>query len=496
MASISANGSKGHHKFTLTVTETSTSVSNNTSTISYSFKLSPITKRYDWDWKTRTISYTIKINGASYTGTIPKYDGSSTVTLKSGTQTVSHNADGTKTIEFSFDVRDEIGETYTSGNASASGSMDLTPLAKPVSGAAPIINAYVEDINDKTFGLTGNIKKLIKYHSTAYATMDVSPQGGASINESLCIIRNGSKTNNASNPYAYTFNNVESNVFTFSAEDDRGYIGTATVTADMIDYVKPTCNIADGAPDADGDMYLYCSGNYFNGSFGKTSNTLTVQYSYYGSDGSSGSGNMAFSTSGNRYTASANVSNLNYQATYTFTITATDKLETVTSTKAAVKTKPLFHWGENDFTFEVPVNFNGNASTWTPYLTADGAVVNGKYDIQKGWYQKLGNVVTIGWQIKADIKSGYHSTPLIIEGIPFTPNTSAFGGGVAHNICTTAGFVFEGWCVDVYDRITARIQPCNNTTAGNLEIASDCYYPKVGDNPVKVTLAGTICYMV
>lgn len=553
MASISANGSKGHHKFTLTVTETSTSVSNNTSTISYSFKLSPITKGYDWaNWTnaSRTVSYTVNVNGTAYKGTIPNYDGSSTVTLKSGTQTASHNADGTKTISFYFNVTDTTGATYTSGNSSANGTLALTKLEteKPSTGAAPIITASVVDTNSSTIALTGNSSKLIRYHSAARATMNAEPQGGAAIDENLYIIRNGSATGYGD---SHTFYDVESNVFTFSAEDDRGYVGTASVTASMVDYVRLTCNIANGRPDASGNMYLYCSGNFFNGSFGATSNSLTVQYSYSGSDGSYNYGYMTVSKSGNTYTASANLSGLNYQATYSFTITATDELETVTSTKSAVKSKPIFHWGENDFTFEVPVKFNstdlmnikgdlrlkgdktyGNTlyfgdgsycylredaeddltiftlrnlklnpkgnlyingyptwGEWTPSLNNSAVSY---YAVQEGWYQRLGNVVTIGWHIKASIYSGYHTTTLAITGIPATPQVNAFGGGVAYGIYVSAGQAFECWCVDTNGQITARLQPCNNTSAGNLNVASTSYYPNGGGI---VTLAGTICYM-
>lgn len=577
-ASITANGSKGHHKFTLTVEETSTSKANNTSTISYSFKLSPITTGYDWaNWTnaSRTVSYTVNINGTAYTGTIPNYDGSSTVTLKSGTQTVTHNTDGTKTISFSFVVTDTTTVNYTSGNASANGTLALTAfeIEKPVTGTAPVITASVVDTNSTTIALTGNSSKLIKYFSDARATMSAEPQYGAAIAEDYLIIRNGSQTGYG---YSHTFYGVESNVFNFSAEDDRGYVGTATVTASMVNYVRLTCNMANSRPDASGNMYLSCSGNYFNSSFGAQNNTLTVQYSYTGG-GSSGSGYMTVSKSGNTYTAYANLSGLNYQATYSFVITATDKLETVTSRNSAVKSKPIFHWGENDFAFEVPVKFNstermtfkgdlqlkgdknfGNtlyfgdiASTgkgycyitegednedniqddrmtikakslnlslseklkinnapvwgaWTPTLNYPSAVSS--YEVQSGWYQKLGNVVTIGWQIKAYIKSGYHTKELMITEIPFYPSKAAFGGGVAYGVyVSTAGQSFECWCIEdksntdlnKRDKITARFQPCNNTSPGNLNVSSTCYYPKIDNETEKkiVTLSGTICYM-
>ena len=130
MASISASGSKGHHKFTLNVTESATSVDNNTSTLSFEFKLSPIQTSWAWAEWHQDISYTITINGTNYTGYIPDYDGNSVVTLKSGTQSVTHNADGTKSISFSFSVTDNANQRYTSGNASASGSMTLTTIPR------------------------------------------------------------------------------------------------------------------------------------------------------------------------------------------------------------------------------------------------------------------------------------------------------------------------------------------------------------------------------
>lgn len=130
MASISANGAKGHHKFTLNVTQSATDIATNTSTLSFDFKLSPIQNSWNWELWGQSISYTITINGASYSGYIPDYDGYSVITLKSGTQSVTHNADGTKSVSFSFSVSDGTGQYYTSGNASASGSMTLSTIPR------------------------------------------------------------------------------------------------------------------------------------------------------------------------------------------------------------------------------------------------------------------------------------------------------------------------------------------------------------------------------
>lgn len=131
MASISANGSKGHHRFTLEVTQSATNIANNTSTLSFNFKLSP-TDNGGWDFYEwgQLIAYTITINGTNYTGYIPDYNGTSVVTLKSGTQSVGHNADGSKSISYSFSVTDYTGMNYTTGNASASGTFKLNDIPR------------------------------------------------------------------------------------------------------------------------------------------------------------------------------------------------------------------------------------------------------------------------------------------------------------------------------------------------------------------------------
>lgn len=224
----------------------------------------------------------------------------------------------------------------------------------------PIITASVVDVDETTIALTGDPNKLIRYYSDAEASMSVQAQGGASINLDMYIIRNRETY------YGVTsgvFRNVESNVFRFSAEDSNGNIGSATVTAYMIPYIKLTCNIIGNRPDGAGNMTVACFGNYFNGTFGAVNNTLTVQYRYKAAGGSFTEwANMTATKSGNSYYATAEVTGLDYQTPYYFETRATDKLDTTDpSTSGAIRTIPLFHWGENDFVFEVPVTFNKGA---------------------------------------------------------------------------------------------------------------------------------------
>ena len=60
-----------------------------------------------------------------------------------------------------------------------------------------------------------------------------------------------------------------------------------------------------------------------------------------------------------QYTASAALSGLDYQRSHTITVTARDKLMTVTKTLTVGKGIPVFDWGENDFSFHVPISVMG-----------------------------------------------------------------------------------------------------------------------------------------
>jgi hypothetical protein len=231
-----------------------------------------------------------------------------------------------------------------------------------VDNALPIITASVAEQDDYLKSLTGDENVLIKYHNNAKATMSAEAQKGAVMDESLYIIRNG---NNTGYGTTHFFENVESGEFIFTAEDSRGNVGRKTVTLPMVDYVKLTCNLASNRPDALGNMTVACTGNYFNDTFGAVSNTLTVQYRYAVSGGAFGEwADMSVTKSGNSYYASADftIPDFDQSLFYSFETRAIDKLDTISSNASSVKSIPIFHWGENDFVFEVPVTFNAGTN--------------------------------------------------------------------------------------------------------------------------------------
>lgn len=126
---ITATGSKGHHIFDLYVNETSTSTANNTSTVAFTFSMRPT--GYDWYWSppSKPVNYTVLINGTNYSGTIYQYTANTTLTIKTGTQTVTHNSNGKKTIDISFSVA-SLDFAYLPGSASANGTLALADIAR------------------------------------------------------------------------------------------------------------------------------------------------------------------------------------------------------------------------------------------------------------------------------------------------------------------------------------------------------------------------------
>ena len=415
---------------------------------------------------------------------------------------------------YTFQLTDTERETllaYCSANNSISVSFRLktvignntyyaTPINKTFSidNPNPVITASVRDINSKTTELTGDSGTLIKYCSIAHATMSAEAQKGAVLDENLYIIRSGAETMYG---IVGTFKNVENNEFTFTCEDNRGNIGKKTITLPMVNYIKPTCNLKANKIDGAGNMTFECYGSYFNGSFGAVENDLTVQYRYKTSSGYSEWTDMSHTIGENNYFASATVTGLDYRQTHTFEARAIDKLANVPSKEYKAKSIPLYHWGENDFTFEVPVEFkegiigiqipDAQHGVWTPTLTTSAAVQS--YTTRYGWYSKVGQAVTVGFCIKANCNSGYSSTLINISGLPFAPLYQASGGGMCAGAYISGGSNFQCYVVETTGSITTRTQGCNHTSAQNLTTsASGIWFPITGGT---ITLSGTITYM-
>ena len=138
-------GSKGHHYFVLNANENAlnaSDIASNSSRVLVSFQLAPSSTGWNWEQWGSAITWTVNVNGQVRSGTIPAYDGYSTLGLLSETFTISHDASGSKSISVSFSVSDTSGQYYTCGDTSANGQMALATI--PRATKLPSLNVDIE----------------------------------------------------------------------------------------------------------------------------------------------------------------------------------------------------------------------------------------------------------------------------------------------------------------------------------------------------------------
>lgn len=215
----------------------------------------------------------------------------------------------------------------------------------------PSISASVVDSNQTTIALTGDANKLIKYYSTAKFSVNATPKNSATI-KTISSDYNG-RTFSTSNVATWSsqYSYCEAGSYPFRVMDSRGYTNNITINKTLINYVKITCSMKVSNPTATGSCTLTISGNYFNGSFGATNNTLGIQYKMNDGDWT----NATATLSGNTYKATVNLTGLDYTKTYKFQAKAFDKLDTAITNTINVKSTPIFDWGPDSVHFHVGV---------------------------------------------------------------------------------------------------------------------------------------------
>ena len=235
-------------------------------------------------------------------------------------------------------------QTYNGSTLIGSKSTSFTATVNE-SASKPTLSPTVSDSNSTTTALTGNSSKFIKYYSNASVATGAKARNSATLTSQK--ITCGAKSITSASG---TINAVESGSFSFSATDSRGYTTTQTINKTLIDYIKLTCSMEAGAPTTAGVATLKISGNYWDGSFGKVANTLTVQYRYKAQGGSYGGWTTVSATkSNNTYNATATISGLDYKTAYVFQARAVDKLATISTDEQARRTTPVFDWSKDDF---------------------------------------------------------------------------------------------------------------------------------------------------
>ena len=437
--------SKTSNGYTLSLTLTEkVNTAANTSDITYTLALkSNASNKY---FEQYSIGYSVSLDGTVRASlargkTYYSIAANGTLTLCSGTATIRHNADGTKTMPLVYSI-DMASASYTPGAVSGSGSMTLTaiPRASSVSAtnariggistltisaassafthtlrykaagqsaytvivtktaqksyswtvpaslydllgasdkgvtvtiqcetyngstsvgtktATMTASAYdtvtvsgtVSDINAASITCTGDSSKLIRYVSTAKATMTASTDHGATLTS-----RTVNGTSVASGSNSVIFSAAERDSYNFYAKDSRGFDASSLVKVSMVPYILPTISAeAVRTAPTDATVTLTASGKVYVGSFGAVSNTVTVKERHRQTGGTWSAYTAISATlnsSAQTWTAETTLYGLGYAYSHEIEMRIDDKFRTATVTLTVSRGIPVFDWGENDF---------------------------------------------------------------------------------------------------------------------------------------------------
>lgn len=214
---------------------------------------------------------------------------------------------------------------------------------------APVLEATVTDTNPDTVALTGDSGVTVQYKSVLLCHMDVTARNGASIAEQYAATQRQS----AVVPDADGNARIEQPVryVNLTATDSRGYTTTVTRTVSL-DYQTPASHATVEWDNVGaGTARLTVSGSWWNQSFGAAENVLTVQCQ---SDGNTVE--VPVASDGNKFTATATLSGMDYQRDTTVTVTVSDKLSSASSDIVLHNAQPLYLLSKTGMRYNVPLH--------------------------------------------------------------------------------------------------------------------------------------------
>ena len=301
---------------------------------------------------------TISRASSSFTHTLTYKFGSLSGTI--ATKTASTSVSWTVPTTFYAQIPKAKSGTCTITCETFSGSTSLgkktTTFTVTASEALckPSVSGTVVSTDALSKTLTGGTSKLIRYVSTARATITATAKNSATISKRT--------VNGQSLTTTKDFAKVETGSFVFAATDSRGYSNSATKTASIIQYVPLTLTPTVTRLTPTGDkVKVSVKGNYWTGNFGAVTNTLTLSVQYKKDGGTFGTATAISNPtiSGTSYSGSVQVPGIDYQESYVFRVVAKDKVKTITIDVPLSQGIPVFEWGKSDFQFNVPVKVMG-----------------------------------------------------------------------------------------------------------------------------------------
>lgn len=343
--------------------------------------------------KSSSFTHTLTYSFGSLSGTIATGVGDSTTwTLPSTFYAQIPNAkSGTGTITCTtYNGSTQIGSAKT---------CSFTAYASETR-CKPTITLNVTDMNSTCTNLTGSNKKLIKFFSTPAVTLTATRKNSATIKTTSILCGDG-KSASSTSSFTYTFYEVESAYFKGNVTDSRGYQNSVEATGlTIVNYIKLTLNPVElyRPVQTGSQIKIKGSGNYFNGNFGSTNNTLTFKYRYreYGSSTWGSYTTVTPTISNNTYSFDVLVGNsFDYRKQYEFQFVANDKLMSTTLEEVSKPGIPLMWLGKNYMEFDGKKGFDWEDDN----LTIDDDIYLGTTGIQVSEIQPTITVDANGWTV-------------------------------------------------------------------------------------------------
>ncbi|WP_144472896.1 DUF859 family phage minor structural protein, partial [Bacillus pumilus] len=268
-------------------------------------------------------------------------------------------------------------------------------LSAIVTNSNPTFNSSqvsYKDTNTTTTSITGNDQYIIQGYSnlTAYINSGATAKNYATISKYEISIGGKTETLTGTGSKAFGKINTNSNTtMSIKVTDSRGNIALASKSILVIPYGKPVINSSTKRKNNfENETTISANGSFslinIGGSVKNAISTMTYRYRRSGGTYSS-LANFSRTTSGDKFTASNIILNLDNTSSFDIEITVKDKLEAVVVTKTVSVGKPIFYidavkksLGFNDF----PVNanefrFNGRmifgSNQWLANSQGEGA---------------------------------------------------------------------------------------------------------------------------
>lgn len=225
----------------------------------------------------------------------------------------------------------------------------------------PQLTCRAEDENPATLALTGNAETFVRYASRARCSLQASSRYGADIVQMQIAGQSAPEG-------TLVIPQISQESIRFCVTDSRGFSAEQILPVQLLPYFLPVLRVfAERVDPTSGRVRLQAQGSYYAQ---LCRLTLTCQV------GTGESTVLEPVLENDQFSVDTVLTGLDYTQSHRITVTADDGLNRVSISATVNPGVPLFHWGREDFSFQVPVYYRGKLLE-AQYLSLDGGSLTG-----------------------------------------------------------------------------------------------------------------------